>query len=207
MLIKLRNNIKLLQVNGRAVLVKDDGTITSLLHDWQSGDQQAFDELSQQVYAELHKRAQKYMFSERRGHTLQATALVNEVFVGLLKSDISFNDRGHFYRLAGGMMRRILVDHARGLACNKRGAGATHVTMIDWAMGNETQSFDVIALDDALQALAKYDQRKAQIIELQFFAGASIDEIAQFYAVSSRTIERDGKFAKAWLYRELNTTN
>ncbi|GAC32568.1 ECF-type sigma factor [Paraglaciecola polaris] len=184
--------------------MKNDTNITELLHAWQSGSEQAFSDLSEQVYTELHRRAQKHMSQERAGHTLQATALVNEVFVDLLSIQLDFSDRAHFFRLASTMMRRILVDHARAQCAAKRGAGARHVTLLDWKVASGFQSHDVIELDAALSALAKLDKRKAEILELQFFAGSSVQDIAQFYEVSARTIERDGQFGKAWLHRELS---
>ncbi|QHJ11530.1 hypothetical protein FX988_01764 [Paraglaciecola mesophila] len=184
--------------------MNNDRDITQLLRDWQSGSEQAFNDLSHLVYSELHRRAQKHMSFERAGHTLQATALVNEVFIDLLHAQLDFADRAHFYRLAGNMMRRILVDHARAHTSQKRGAGANHITLVDYKYGDKPISHDVVELDAALSALAKFDKRKAEILELQFFAGSSVQDIAQFYAVSPRTIERDGQFGKAWLHRELS---
>ena len=176
-----------------------DRDITQLLRDWQSGSEQAFNDLSKLVYSELHRRAQKHMSYERAGHTLQATALVNEVFIDLLHAQLDFADRAHFYLLASNMMRRILVDHARAHTSQKRGAGANHITLVDYKYGDKPVSHDVVELDAALSALAKFDKRKAEI-----FAGSSVRDIAQFYAVSPRTIERDGQFGKAWLHRELS---
>lgn len=177
--------------------------ITVLLSRWQEGDQDAFSQLSELVYHELKIKARFLMSTERQNHTLQSTALVNETFIKLMTSKVELRDRLHFFSLAGRMMRRILVDHVRAMKRSKRGAGMLQITLnIDDAIAaQELDQF--LDLDSALDALSEVDSRKAEILELQFFAGLEVDEIALLYDVSSRTIERDGKFAKAWLSREL----
>lgn len=181
-----------------------DQDITSLLVSWQQGDDHALTELSEQVYNELRHLAGKYMHGERPGHTLQATALVNEAFVRLTNVNINYKDRNHFFSLAGRMMRRILVDHARSLKRDKRGAGAQQLTLHESVIQNNDSPQDLLDLHEALESLAQFDNRKAQILELQFFAGLTIKEIAEVIDISSRTVERDIQFAKAWLHRELS---
>lgn len=173
-----------------------------LLSDWQAGDAGALTELSQLVYKKLHQLAGSYMFKERSGHTLQPTALVNEAFISLMTSNVSFQDQLHFYRLAATMMRRILVDHARARLTAKRGDGSQQVTLTEQAQVT-ADPVNIIALHNAMLALADFDPDKAQILELQFFAGLTTSQIAQLYGVSGKTIERGSKLAKAWLYQSL----
>lgn len=176
--------------------------LTTLLDRWQSGDEAALNRLTTMVHDELHRLAAKLMRSERRRHTLQATALVNEAYINLLSNDVDYSNRIHFFSLAGRMMRRILVDHARARNSIKRGAGQTNITFIEPPQSTENH-IDIIALNNAMNALAEFDQSKADILELHFFAGLNTAEIAELYKVSTKTIERNTKLAKAWLRQVL----
>lgn len=182
--------------------MSDPSEITSLLDAWQQGDEKALSALSDRVYVELRQLARKHMKGERASHTLQATALVNEAFLRLINADINYQNRSHFFSLAGKMMRRILVDHARSSLRQKRGAGAEHITLQE-AMVHHQDDYDLIDLHEALESLSRLDARKADILELQFFAGLTAQEIADLLGTSSRTVERDAQFARAWLHREL----
>jgi RNA polymerase sigma factor (TIGR02999 family) len=144
------------------------------------------------------------MAGERKDHTLQATELVNEAFVRLINADVSYQNRAHFYAMAGSMMRRILIDHARSIKREKRGGGVHHITLQESGIKNAAPNVDLLELNAALESLAKQDKRKADILELQFFAGLSCKEIATVMEVSTRTVERDVQMAKAWLHRELH---
>jgi len=178
--------------------------VTQLLVAWSNGDQVARDELMSVVYQELHRLAHQYMRRESPDHTLQTSALVNEAFLRLVdQRDVQWQNRSHFFGIAARMMRRILVDYARSRRYAKRGGGAREISL-DEAMISDDRSGEVVALDDALQELAKIDQRKSQIVELRFFAGLSIEETADILAVSTGTIMRDWTLAKAWLRREMS---
>lgn len=177
---------------------------TRLLHQWKQGDSESMDRLGELVFEELRRLAGLAMRDERAGHTLQPTALVNEAYMRLQVADVDFADRRHFYALASRMMRRVLVDHARGVNRAKRGGGVVHLTLDEdtaWADVDETR---VLELDAALQLLSRHDSRKAEILQLQYFGGLSAAEIAEVLGVSSRTVERDARFARAWLGRELS---
>ena len=177
--------------------------VTALLIDWGKGDEHALAQLLPLVQQELRRIARKHMAGERRDHTLQATALVNEAFVRLVDINrIQWQNRAHFLAMSGRLMRRILVDHARAKQYQKRGGGAQKVTLDD-AMVVEGDRPDLVALDEALTALAVTDARKAQVVEMRFFAGLSVEETAEALHVSVDTVMRDWKLAKAWLVREL----
>jgi len=179
--------------------------LTQLLIAWGNGDQAAGDQLLPLVYDELHRLAHQYMGRERRGHTLQTSALVNEAFLRLVdQKEVQWRNRAHFLGIAGQMMRRILVDYARNRRYAKRGGGAFQVTLDDELIVSEQRSADVVALDDALQSLAGFDQRKSQIVELRFFGGLSIEETAEVLKISPGTVMRDWTLAKAWLRREIS---
>lgn len=184
--------------------MSNDQSLTQLIDSWQNGNESAFSELSELVYHELRRLARKHMAGERKNHTLQATALVNEAFVRLINAEISYESRAHFYAMAGSMMRRILIDHARSVNREKRGGGVRNVTLHESEIMDATPDVDLLELNAALESLEKQDKRKANILELQFFAGLSCKEIAEVLDVSSRTVERDVQFAKAWLHRELH---
>lgn len=177
--------------------------ITELLGQWQDGDDVALVNLSHIVYAELQRRAKVYMHNERSGHTLETAALVNEVFLNLFDADVNFADRQHFFALASRTMRRILVDHARNISCKKRGANALKITLNTDLIDSKQDVSEFLSLNQALEDLIKLDDRKAKILELETFAGLNANDIAGLFAVSVRTIERDLKFSKAWIFNEL----
>jgi RNA polymerase sigma factor (TIGR02999 family) len=178
--------------------------ITQLLLAWTQGDRQALNRLMPLVHGELHRLAHRYMAGERPGHPLQTSALVNEAYLRLIDtSRVRWQNRAHFFAVSAQLMRRILVDVARGRAKLKRGGGAIQVSL-DHAMGMSREPGpDVIALDDALTMLAAFDQRKSQVVELRFFGGLSVDETAEVLGVSAMTVMRDWALAKAWLLRKL----
>jgi RNA polymerase sigma factor (TIGR02999 family) len=179
--------------------------VTQLLVAWRNGDLQARDELMPLVYQELHRLAHQYMSRERPGHTLQTSALVNEAFLRLAdQRDVQWQNRAHFVGLAGQMMRRILVDYARNRGYAKRGAGACQVSLDEELIVSDERSAEVVALDDALQSLARLDERKSRLVELRFFGGLSIEETAEVLGVSPGTVMRDWTLAKAWLRREMS---
>jgi RNA polymerase sigma-70 factor, ECF subfamily len=179
--------------------------VTQLLVAWRNGDEGARDELMPLVYHELHRLAHQYMSRERPGHTLQTSALVNEAFVRLAdQRDVQWQNRAHFVGLAGQMMRRILVDYARNRAYAKRGGGAVQVSLDEELVVSDERSAEVVALDDALQSLARLDERKSRLVELRFFGGLSIEETAEVLGISPGTVMRDWTLAKAWLRREMS---
>lgn len=182
-----------------------EAEITQLLRAWGSGDEQALDRLTPLVYDHLHRVAQRHMAGERSGHLLQTTALVNEAYVRLIDCrQLSWQDRTHFFVVCAQLMRRILIDLARSEKSQKRGCGVPKVAL-DEALGGEPQtSADILALDDALDSLARIDNRKSQVVELRFFGGLSVEETAEVLKVSTETIFRDWRFAKSWLSRELS---
>ncbi len=177
--------------------------VTVLLLAWSSGDREALDKLTPVVYQELRRLARHYMRGERSGHTLQTTALVNEAYLRLVDlKRMSWQDRAHFFAVSAQLMRRILVDHARRHNL-KRGAGIQHVPLEDTAIVGGEHELEFVALDLALRELAAVDERKAQVVELRFFGGLSVEEIAEVLKVSPITVMRDWSTARAWLYREL----
>jgi RNA polymerase sigma factor (TIGR02999 family) len=183
--------------------------VTQLLRAWSDGDPGALERLMPMVYDELHRLARHYMAAERPGHTLQATALVNEAYLRLANAEPDFSGRAHFFAVAARAMRRILVDWARSRGAQKRGADVP-VLQLDHAELDEggapwgTSSDDLIAIDDALKTLAKLDARKSEIVELRFFGGLSIKETAEVLNVSEETIRNDWNITKSWLKRELS---
>jgi RNA polymerase sigma factor (TIGR02999 family) len=187
------------------VPVLDD--VTQLLRAWSEGDQQALEKLTPLVYAELHRRAHWQMANERSGQTLQTTALVNEIYVQLIDlRGVTWRDRAHFFALSSRLIRRVLIDAARAKAAQKRGGRASHVELDENLLVSQEPRADVIALDDALTALAAIDERKSQVVELRFFGGLGIEETAEVLKVSPETVKRDWKLAKAWLRRELRNS-
>jgi RNA polymerase sigma-70 factor (ECF subfamily) len=177
--------------------------VTQLLRAWSDGDQQALDKLTRLVYRELYRRAHWHMARERVGHTLQTTALVNEIYVHMVDlRSVSWRDRAHFFAMSSRLIRRILIDAARAKGSLKRGGDSPHVVLNEALVLQEPRA-DLVALDDALKALAAFDPRKSQVVELRFFGGLDIAETAEVLKVSSETIKRDWKLAKAWLQREL----
>ena len=180
------------------------GAVTQLLRAWSDGEDGALERLTPLVEAELRRLARAYMGRERRGHTLQPTALVNEAFLRLTDARrIRWQDRAHFLGISARLMRRVLVDHARSRAYRKRGGGAERVTLDEGLITSPEPPVDVLALDRALEALAAVDVRKGRVIELRFFGGLSVEETAEVLHVSPDTVKRDWRLAKLWLLREL----
>jgi len=178
--------------------------ITQLLAAWSEGDESALAELTPLVYEELHRLAHHYMSGEREGHTLQTTALVNEAYVRLIDwKNVRWQNRAHFFGVSAQLMRRILVDFARARGYQKRGAGANAVELDEAAIISNDRGSDMVALDEALNALSKLDERQSKVVELKFFGGLSIDEIAEVLNVSEGTVRRDWSLARAWLHREM----
>jgi RNA polymerase sigma factor (TIGR02999 family) len=178
--------------------------ITGLLADWGRGDRAALDKLTPLVYAELRRIARRQMSRERDGHTLQATALVNEAFIRISgQENFSWQNRAHFYAVCAQVMRHILIDHARANARDKRGGGAVQVSLDEAAVLAGEQATDFLALDEALRALEALDPQKGRIVELRYFAGLGIEETAEVLGISPTTVRREWRRAKAWLYRAL----
>jgi RNA polymerase sigma-70 factor (ECF subfamily) len=179
--------------------------LTQLLHSWSDGDHEALEKLTPLVYRELYRLAGNYMRGEKPGHTLQATALVNEAYLRLIDwKNVQWQNRAHFFAVSAQLMRRVLVDYARSRNYAKRGAGVRAVTL-DEALAVSADKLDlVVEIDAALERLAAMDPRSAQIVELRYFGGLSVEEAAEVLKVSGITVIRDWNFAKAWLQRELN---
>jgi len=177
--------------------------VVTLLRAWGQGDQGALDRLVPLVYAELRRLARGYMSRERPEHTLQTTALINEVFLRLLGADLPWKDRAHFLGIAARLMRRILVDHARSRGFQKRGGAIRHIEIEEGLAVPPSVDLDLLALDRALEKLKTIDERKAQVVELRFFGGLTVDETAEALGISSDTVKRDWALAKLWLRREL----
>jgi len=183
----------------------DSSEITRLLHAWASGDEHALQQLTPRVYQELRRLAGHFMHGERPGNSMQATALVHEAYLRLLEAPhVDWNDRAHFFAVAAQMMRRILVDAARKRATAKRGGDAARVNLDEVPDIASSRGTELIALDDALEALAKIDPRKSRIVELRYFAGLSVDETAAVLKISAETVTRDWRVARAWLMAELS---
>jgi RNA polymerase sigma factor (TIGR02999 family) len=179
--------------------------VTQLLLDWSEGNPAALEELMPLVYRELRRLAHQYLRKERAGHTLQTTDLVHEAYMRLVdQRRVRWQNRAHFYGVAAQLMRRILVDRARGRRRVKRGGGALMVSLDQATTVSRQSPVEILALDDALTKLAEIDQRKARVVELRFFGGLEVDETAEFLKVSSITVMRDWKMAKAWLHRALS---
>jgi len=179
--------------------------ITGLLRAWRAGDAVAQEQLMLVLYDELRRTARHYMQLERDGHTLQTTALVNEAYLRLAGvHEVTYRDRVHFFVLAAQMMRRVLVDHARSRGYLKRGAGARPVPLEDSRIASPDRDAQVVALDEALDELARRDARKAKVVELRFFAGLSAEETAVALGVSPKTVLRDWSLSKAWLARQMS---
>lgn len=179
--------------------------VSQLLADWAGGDPSAREQLVPVVYGELRRLAHHYMRGERAGHTLQTTALVNEVYVRLAGIDaLQWRDRTHFFAMAATLMRRVLVDYARQRGRDKRGGGVS-VTSLNENVVAATSSVDIVALDEALDRLAAIDPQQCRVVELRFFVGLSVEETAEALSISPATVKRDWATAKLWLYRELGT--
>lgn len=179
--------------------------LTQLLVDWREGKEDALNQLMPHIHNNLRQLASKYMRGENAGHTLQATALVNEAFIKLIDADVTWQNRAHFMALSARAMRQILVDHARANRSEKRGGSAIAITLYESRLGDQGQAnLDVMAIEGALEQLESIDPRKAQAIELSFYGGLTYDEIAETLAISPATVDRELRFAKAWLYSQLS---
>ena len=179
------------------------GEVSGLLRAWSDGDRGALDKLTPIVHDELRRLARRYMRRERPGHSLQTAALVNEAYMRLVDyRGMLWQNRAHFFAVSAQLMRRILVEHARRHNL-KRGGGVQHVSLEEPAMVGGERAADLVALDDAMDTLARLDPRKVQVVEMRFFGGLSVEETAEVLKVSSVTVMRDWSTAKAWLYREL----
>ena len=177
---------------------------TELLLSWSRGDARAFDQLVPMVHAELRRLARQYMARERPDHTLQASALVNEAYLRLIDlKQMQWQNRAHFFAMSARVMHRILVDFARAKRNEKRGGGAPRVTLDEALLPPIETSHDLIALDDALHALAAVHPRKSDVVELRYFGGLSLEETAEALHVSIDTVKRDWRFARLWLLREI----
>ena len=182
-----------------------DAEITNLLRAWSAGDAAALDQLSEQVYDELRRMARRHMKRERRGNTLQTTALVHEVYLRLVDvTKVEWRQRAQFFAIAAQMMRRILVDAARARASSKRGGGAVCVNFDETAIVSPEPDRSIVALDHALAAFAEIAPRQAKVVELRYFGGLQEEEIVEVLQISPRTVRRDWDFARAWLARELS---
>ncbi len=178
--------------------------VTQLLVALNNGDKEALDKLLPLVYSELRRLADHYLRRERSDHTLQATALVHEAYLRLVDQNVSWQNRAHFFGVAAEMMRRILVDHARSHQAAKRGSGGVKLSLDEAINLSDERAADLIALDEALTALAAFDPQKSRIVELRFFGGLSIEETARVLGIGSATVIRQWRTAKAWLYNEVS---
>lgn len=182
--------------------------VTRILHDWSEGDAGAPARLMPIVYEELRRLARSFLARERGAHTLQPTALVHEAYLRLFdQRRVDWQNRAHFYGIAASMMRRVLIDHARAHATDKRGGDTARLSLDDIQVPLEQRAASLLALDEALERLSRMDERKGRIVELRFFGGLSEEEIAEVLGISTRTVMRDWKTARLWLYRELASTN
>jgi len=179
--------------------------VTELLTRWSQGDDAALAELTPLVYEELRRLAHRQMGAERSGHTLQTTALVNELYLRLAdQTNPRWQNRAHFFAVAARAMRRILVSYARSQQSQKRGGGALKIDLDEAALVSPEESKEIVDLHEALETLATLDSRKAQVVELKYFGGLNYDEMAEVLKISPVTVRRDWKFARAWLYKELH---
>ena len=185
------------------VCMPSEGEITRLLHEWSGGDESALESLSPLIYDELHRLAKRAFSGEKASHTLQPTALVNEAYVKLVKVDVSWQDRAHFFGLAARMMRRLLINYANARATKKRGGDAVNVTLDESAVGGPDTDIRLLEIDAAITRLAAIDERKANIIELKYFGGLTGRELAEVTGLSTSTLGRELKLALAWLTDEL----
>lgn len=190
-------------IDGAQPVLVDD--VTELLLAWGAGDEGALSRLIPLVYQELHRLAVRHMAAEQVGHPLQATALVHETYLSLLTvTNVEWQNRGHFYAICARLMRRILIDFARSRNYQKRGANFAHIQLEDAISVPEEVAAEVLALDEALTRLSAIDSRKGEVVEMRFFGGCTVEEIAAVLRVSPDTVQRDWKMAKAWLLRELS---
>jgi RNA polymerase sigma-70 factor (ECF subfamily) len=178
--------------------------VTKLLAEWSKGDSAALEALMPLVYSELRRLASQYLSREKQSHTLSPTALVHEAYLRLVNQKVTWQNRAHFFGVAASMMRRILVDHARSHLYAKRGGGALTLTLDEAIATPRQREVDLLALDDALDSLAKLDERQSRMVELRFFGGLTIEETSEVMGVSAPTVKREWASARAWLYREIS---
>ena len=184
--------------------MNDPRTVTRLLRAWSDGDRAALDVLVPSVEQELRRLARIYMQRERKDHTLQPTAVVNEVFLRLFDAaEIRWQDRAHFFGISARLIRRVLVDHARSRGYQKRGGDRQRVTLDGRDVAARESTVDLLVLDEALTALATFDERKCRVVEMRYFAGASVEETAEAFGVSADTVKRDWRIARLWLLKFL----
>lgn len=180
--------------------------ITHLLIDWSKGDEVALEQLMPLVYDELRRMARHYMRGQSPGHTLQATDLIHEAYLKIARSgDRNWQNRAHFFGVAARAMRQILVDYARSRSSQKRGGWQERITLAGDLAAANNSSKEIVALDDALKTLEQIDERRSRVVELKFFGGLTVDEIAEVLKISPETVNRDWQFARTWLLRELAT--
>ena len=178
--------------------------ITRLLVEWSGGNQAALDRLYPLVYEELRRMAHRFMRHERKGHTLQTTALINEAYLRLVdQKNVHWANRSHFFGISAKIMRRILVDHARRYAREKRGGAPQQVSLDEAALVTKDRARELLLLNEALDSLAELDPRRSQVVELRYFGGLSNDEIAEVLKISANTVTRDWNMARAWIYQQL----
>ena len=179
--------------------------VTQLLLDWRNGDKKALDKLTPLVYNELRRLASHYLKGERKDHTLQGTALVHEAYIRLIgQGDLEWKNRAHFFGVAARLMRQILVDHARKHRAAKRGSGERELSLDEAAVFSAERASSLVALDDALESLARFDERKSRFVELRYFGGLSIEEISEVEETSVATVKRHMRMAEAWLHKEMS---
>jgi RNA polymerase sigma factor (TIGR02999 family) len=178
--------------------------VTGLLKNWADGDESALDQLTPLVYDELRRLARRLFAGEKAGHTWQPTALVHEAFAKLVEAEVSWESRAHFYALSARMMRRLLVNHAVARKAGKRGGDAVRVTFVESSLAPAEEGTDLLALNEALAQLAGLDARKAELVELQYFAGLTFEEMSAVTGLSSSTLDRELRFARAWLKDRLS---
>lgn len=181
------------------------GDVTELLQAWCGGDDRALDQLLPLVEAELHELAHRYLARERVGHTLQTTALVNEAYLRLVRQQVRWQNRAHFFGIAATLMRRILIDHARRISYAKRGGGARPLSLDEACAVGPQRADELVALDDALRSLSRVDERKSRVVELRYFGGLSVEETAEVLGVHADTVTRDWRGARAFLRREIES--
>jgi len=180
-------------------------SVTQLLQAWRAGDKTAFDQLLPLVQEELHRLAKRLMSRERQGHTWQTTELVNEAYLRLIgQQQVEWQDRAHFFAVAAQVMRHLLVDHARSRQQARHGGGAQRLSLDDVALAAPDRSAELLALDDALDRLARFDKQKSRIVELRYFGGLTVEEVAEVLGIASITVKREWARAKLWLYKELS---
>lgn len=190
-------------VNAEESMAPEQQLVTQLLREWGAGNKQALDQLMPLVYEQLRTLAARCLASERPGHTLRATDLVNEAYVRLVHCEPDFNNRVHFFAVSARLLRRILVDHARAHNRQKRGAGGEKITLDEAMLVGPAMQGGILDLDEALERLAAQDKRKSEVVELLFFGGLTYDETAVALEISAATVHRELRLAKAWLHREL----